>query len=178
LLTLREFCSFVSIIGRFCRPEPSDVDGEDEDLFTESLTPLRKSIVQLASDLRDSYLTTIANVEVFEAELLCCSTLDEVKEKLRELADSISPSAIVKRVEFKVALQTGQHSCMILDRWKQRLAECHNVSGVQLLRSYLDSRIDWKQSIIEKVWRFIFCSKIPVFSHSYPDINGNKPLEG
>ncbi|KAK6043368.1 hypothetical protein COOONC_19127 [Cooperia oncophora] len=39
---------------------------------------------------------------------------------------------------------------MILDRWKQRLAECHNVSGVQLLRSYLDSRIDWKQSIIEK----------------------------
>ncbi|KAK5972980.1 PHD-type domain-containing protein [Trichostrongylus colubriformis] len=131
-------------------PDPIEVDGEDEDVSSESLTPLRKSIVQLASDLRDSYLTSIGSVENFEAEVLCCTTLDEVKEKLRELADSITPSAIVRRLEFKVAAQTGQYSCLIMDRWKQRLAECQNVSGVHLLRSYLDSRIDWKKSIVEK----------------------------
>ncbi|PIO64918.1 hypothetical protein TELCIR_13433 [Teladorsagia circumcincta] len=131
-------------------PDPSEVEGEDEDLSVESLTPLKKSIIQLASDLRDSYFTSIAKIEDFEAEVLCCTTLDEVKQKLRELADSITPSAIVRRLEFKVALQTGQHSCLILDRWKQRLAECHNVSGVHLLRSYLDARIDWKKSVVEK----------------------------
>uniref|UniRef100_A0A7I4YQP4 PHD domain-containing protein n=1 Tax=Haemonchus contortus TaxID=6289 RepID=A0A7I4YQP4_HAECO len=131
-------------------PEPRDVEGEDEDLFTESLTLLRKSIVHLASDLRDSYFTSIGSVEDFEAEVLCCSTLDEVKEKLMILADSITPSAIVKRLDFKVALQTGQHSCLIMDRWKQRLAECRNASGVHLLRCYLDSRIDWKKSVVEK----------------------------
>ncbi|VDM66900.1 unnamed protein product [Strongylus vulgaris] len=59
-------------------PNPIDDDEEDEDLCPESLTPLRKSIVQLASDLRDSYLTTIASVEAFEAEITCCSSLDEV----------------------------------------------------------------------------------------------------
>ncbi|KAK6014964.1 hypothetical protein OSTOST_19640, partial [Ostertagia ostertagi] len=122
----------------------------NEDLSAESLTPLRKTIIQLASDLRDSYFTSIAKIEDFEAEVLCCTTLDEVKKKLRELADSITPSAIVRRLDFKIAQQTGQHSCLIMDRWKQRLAECHNVSGVHLLRSYLDARIDWKKSVVEK----------------------------
>ncbi|KAK6020925.1 hypothetical protein OSTOST_13413, partial [Ostertagia ostertagi] len=132
------------------RPDPGEIDVEDEDLSAESLTPLRKTIIQLASDLRDSYFTSIAKIEDFEAEVLCCTTLDEVKKKLRELADSITPSAIVRRLDFKVAQQTGQHSCLIMDRWKQRLAECHNVSGVHLLRSYLDARIDWKKSVVEK----------------------------
>ncbi|VDM71702.1 unnamed protein product [Strongylus vulgaris] len=37
-----------------------------------------------------------------------------------------------------------------MDRWKHRLTECHNASAVNLLRSYLDSRIDWKKSVVEK----------------------------
>ncbi|EPB75835.1 hypothetical protein ANCCEY_05075 [Ancylostoma ceylanicum] len=60
-------------------PDPVDGEAEDEDLCPESLTPLRRSIVQLVSDLRDSYLTSIASVDAFEAELMCCSGLDEVR---------------------------------------------------------------------------------------------------
>lgn len=45
----------------------------------------------------------------------------------------------------------GHYSHMIIDRWKQRLSECQNASAVHLLRSYLDSRIDWKKSVVEKV---------------------------
>ncbi|EYC19433.1 hypothetical protein Y032_0024g1079 [Ancylostoma ceylanicum] len=131
-------------------PDPVDGEAEDEDLCPESLTPLRRSIVQLVSDLRDSYLTSIASVDAFEAELMCCSGLDEVKEKLRDVADSINPSAIVKRLNMKIAIQTGHFSHLILDRWKHRLTECHNASAVHLLRSYLDSRIDWKKSVVEK----------------------------
>ncbi|VDL76684.1 unnamed protein product [Nippostrongylus brasiliensis] len=128
-------------------PDPVD-EAEDEDLCSESMTPLKKSVIQLASDLRDSYLTSIGGD--FDAELLCCSTLEEVKEKLRDLADSITPSAIVRKLEMKVAFQTGQYSHLIIERWRQRLAECQNASAVHLLRSYLDSRIDWKQSVVEK----------------------------
>ncbi|KIH67189.1 hypothetical protein ANCDUO_02483 [Ancylostoma duodenale] len=131
-------------------PDPVDGEMEDEDLCPESLTPLRRSIVQLVSDLRDSYLTSIGNVDTFEAELMCCPGLDEVKEKLREVADSINPSAIVKRLTMKIAIQTGHFSHLILDRWKHQLTECHNASAVHLLRSYLDSRIDWKKSVVEK----------------------------
>ncbi|ETN68628.1 PHD-finger, partial [Necator americanus] len=131
-------------------PDLVDGEGEDEDLCPESLTPLRKSIVHLASDLRDSYLTSVGSVDAFEAELICCRGLDDVKGKMAELADSIPPSAIVKRLDMKVAQQTGHYSHLILDRWKSRLMECHNPSAVHLLRSYLDSRINWKKSVVEK----------------------------
>ncbi|KHJ94859.1 hypothetical protein OESDEN_05210 [Oesophagostomum dentatum] len=128
---------------------PDPVEEGDEDLCHESLSPLRKSIVQLASDLSDSYLTKIGSLDAFEAEILCCPTINEIKQKLSELADSINPTAIVKR-NMKAALQTGHFSCFILDRWKHRLASCHNASAVHLLRSYLDSRIDWNKSVVEK----------------------------
>lgn len=131
-------------------PEPNEGDEEDQDVCPESLRPLGKSIVQLASDLRDSYLTSIGSISDFEAQVLCCETLDEIKQKLCELADSITPSAIVRRLDFKIAVQTGHYSHMIIDRWKQRLSECQNASAVHLLRSYLDSRIDWKKSVVEK----------------------------
>ncbi|CAJ0603451.1 unnamed protein product [Cylicocyclus nassatus] len=131
-------------------PKPDQEDDENEDLCPESLTPLRKSVVELASDLRDSYLTTVASVDAFEAEIACCSSLKEVIEKLSELADSINPTAIVRKLNMKVAVQTGHFSHFIMDRWKHRLSECQNASAVHLLRSYLDSRIDWKKSVVEK----------------------------
>ncbi|KAJ1362850.1 hypothetical protein KIN20_022550 [Parelaphostrongylus tenuis] len=123
---------------------------DDDDICSESLSPLRKSIVELASDLRCAYLTDIGSLDVFEAEVACCTKLDEIKEELCRLADTITPSAIVRRVDLNVALKTGQHSVMILDRWKQRLFECENASAVHLLRCYLDSRIDWKKSVVTR----------------------------
>uniref|UniRef100_A0A0K0DK40 WAC domain-containing protein n=1 Tax=Angiostrongylus cantonensis TaxID=6313 RepID=A0A0K0DK40_ANGCA len=134
-------------------PDQLDDVCDDEDISADSITPLQKSIVQLASDLRSSYLTSMGSLDAFEVEMTSCTTLSEIKEKLCELADTITPSAIVRRLDFKVALQTGQHSVMVLDRWKQRLSECHNASGVHLLRSYLDSRIDWRSSVVEKCTR-------------------------
>ncbi|KJH48867.1 hypothetical protein DICVIV_04993 [Dictyocaulus viviparus] len=119
--------------------QDSEID-EEEDLCSEAITPLRNSIVQLTSDLASSYFTNIIAVEDFEAQ----------KSKFSVLADSITPSAIVRRLDFKTACQTGHNSVMNLDRWKQCLSECQNASGVHLLRTYLDSRINWKNSVVEK----------------------------
>lgn len=157
LFLLKNKDAIISSINRGMNRQSKspDSDGEDEDLCLESITPLCRSIVQLASDLSDSYLTSIGGIDAFEATMLTCKSLDEIKAKLRELADSITPSAIIRRQDLKVALQTGQHSCMIMEKWKKQLAESRNASAVHLLRGYLDSRIDWKKSVVEK--RCTYC---------------------
>ncbi|KAE9412326.1 hypothetical protein Angca_000094, partial [Angiostrongylus cantonensis] len=88
-------------------PDQLDDVCDDEDISADSITPLQKSIVQLASDLRSSYLTSMGSLDAFEVEMTSCTTLSEIVEKLCELADTITPSAIVRRLDFKVALQTG-----------------------------------------------------------------------
>uniref|UniRef100_A0A1I7XJ38 PHD-type domain-containing protein n=1 Tax=Heterorhabditis bacteriophora TaxID=37862 RepID=A0A1I7XJ38_HETBA len=127
-----------------------DSDKDRNDFPRDPLAALKQTILMLASDLKDSYLTTIASFSTFETLLTTSDTLADVKERLAELADSIPQSAIITKLQMKKAVETGSFSWLKMERWKQRLTECQNASAVHVLRNYLDSRIDWQKSIIEK----------------------------
>jgi hypothetical protein len=68
-----------------------------------------------------------------------------------DLAKSIPPKAILVQLPFKEAFATKNFSHMVMARWFERVEEAMNFSALNLLTERLDSRIDWKKSIADKV---------------------------
>lgn len=123
---LRLICSCTgdkqSVEWRNFRPEPNEGDEEDQDVCPESLRPLGKSIVQLASDLRDSYLTSIGSISDFEAQVLCCETLDEIVSEVA--CNCFEVSNYTRRVLEAEALRTRRQHNAVSYCETARLQDC------------------------------------------------------
>ncbi|EFP04173.1 hypothetical protein CRE_12380 [Caenorhabditis remanei] len=129
--------------------ETSDDTTSQNQRFVGLFGSLKQTMCELLNDWKQSGITKIGDVQVFETRLVDANTLDEMKRLVIELATSIPKECLIEKFPTVVAFAKKCHSHLKIPRFCRRVQEATNASCLHLLLAYFDARIDQHKTLPE-----------------------------
>ncbi|CAJ0930989.1 unnamed protein product, partial [Mesorhabditis belari] len=112
---------------------------------SSSLEALKDSLTTFANEIFTNRLSSLKESEVFNTRIKTVETMKCTKELLRELVESIQPSAISPVLAGVFASTT-----FTLPKWIGFLEGANTCSGLSMLLDVVHSRINWESSVNSK----------------------------
>lgn len=136
--------------------DSEDLNGTSEDVtstlpnrFQGLFGSLKQTMCELLNDWKQSGITKIGDVQLFETRLVDANSLDEMKRLTIELATSIPKECLIEKFPTVVAFTKKCHSHLKVPRFCRRVQEATNASCLHLLLAYFDARIDQHKTLPE-----------------------------